>query len=272
MKSEYLRRGQKDGRLVAETRPAWVEEEAIRRATFLAERTGCPLYIVHMSSKPGVQAVYEARNRYLPVFGETCPQYLFFTNEDVTGRDDGLRYVNFPPLKGREDREGLWTGLAKGTMSTIGTDDATYPSDEREKIGRTLESLQAGFSGVEVRIPLLYSEGVAKGKFSVNRLVEITSANAAKIFGLYPRKGAVAVGSDADIVVIDPNCKRTIHVGDLHGWQDYTVYEDWEVQGFPVVTISRGKVVSENGRYVGDEGHGVFIPRSGGGAFFTGIH
>jgi len=272
MKNEYIRRGRNDGRLVAETRPAWVEEEAICRATFLSERTGCPLYIVHMSSQRGVQAVYEARNRYLPVFGETCPQYLFFTNEDVTQRDDGLRYVNFPPLKGKEDREGLWKGIVKGTMSTIGTDDATYPSEGREKIGRTLDSLQAGFSGVEVRIPLLYSEGVAKGKFSINRLVEITSANAAKIFGLYPRKGVVAVGSDADIVVIDPNFKRTIRLENLHGWQDYTVYEGWDLQGFPVVTISRGNVVSENGQYVGKQGHGIFIPRSSGGVFSTGIH
>jgi len=180
--------------------------------------------------------------------------------------------VNFPPLKGKEDRDGLWNGVVKGTMSTIGTDDATYPSEGREKIGRTLDSLQAGFSGVEVRIPLLYSEGVGKGKFSMNRLVEITSANAAKIFGLYPRKGSVAVGSDADIVVIDPNFKRTIRLENLHGWQDYTVYEGWNLQGFPVVTISRGKVVAENGQYVGTEDHGIFIPRSGGGALSTGIY
>jgi dihydropyrimidinase len=112
---------------------------------------------------------------------------------------------------------------------------------------------------------------VAKGKFSINRLVEITSSNAAKIFGLYPRKGVLAVGSDADIVVIDPNFKRTIQLENLHGWQDYTVYEGWEVQGFPVITISRGKVVSENGKYVGNDGHGVIIPRSGGGALSTGI-
>jgi dihydropyrimidinase len=113
---------------------------------------------------------------------------------------------------------------------------------------------------------------VAKGKFSINRLVEITSVNAAKIFGLYPRKGSVAVGSDADITVIDPGAKRTIRLENLHGWQDYTVYEGWSLEGFPIVTISRGKVVSENGQYVGTEGHGIFIPRAGGGALSAGIH
>jgi dihydropyrimidinase len=272
MKNEYIRRGQNDGRFVAETRPSWVEEEAINRASFLSQRTGCPLYIVHMSSQRGVNAVYQARNSYLPVYGETCPQYLFFTNEDVATRDDGLRYVNFPPLKGREDREGLWNGLVKGTMSTIGTDDATYPSEDREKIGRTLDSLQAGFSGVEVRVPLLYSEGVAKGKFSINRLVEITSANAAKIFGLYPRKGVIAPGSDADIVVIDPNAQRTIRLSNLHGWQDYTVYDGWDLRGVLTATVSRGKIVAEKGEYVGKQGHGIFIPRAGGGALAPGIH
>ena len=272
IKNEYIRRGRNEGRLVAETRPSWVEEEAIRRAAFLSERTGCPLYVVHMSSHLGVRAVYEGRTGRVPIFGETCPQYLFFTNDDVAGREDGLRYVNFPPLKGPEDREALWLGLRDGTMSTVGTDDATCPAEEREKLGRTLDRLQAGFSGVETRLALLYSEGVVKGRFSINRFVEITSSNAAKLFGLYPRKGVVAVGSDADLVVIDPNATRTIRLEDLHGWQDYTVYEGWELRGFPVFTISRGKIVSENGRFVGQQGHGIFLPGSAGGAFQAGIH
>jgi dihydropyrimidinase len=272
LKSEYVRRGQNDGRLIAETRPPWVEAEAVRRATTLAQRAGCPLYIVHLSSKEGVQAVYEARNANIPIYGETCPQYLFFTKDDVMNRPDGLRYVNFPPLKTAEDRERLWKDLAAGNLSTVGTDDATYPSADREKLGNTLEQLQAGFSGVEVRLPLLYSEGVAKGKFSINRLVEISSTNAAKIFGLYPRKGAIAVGSDADIVVLDPKAKRTITLSELHGWTDYTVYEGWELQGFPVLTVSRGRVVSEEGRFVGQKGHGQFIPREAGSAFRADIH
>ncbi len=269
---EYIRRGQNDGRLVAETRPPWAEEEAIRRATFLATRAGCALYVVHMSSKDGARAVLEARDSNLPVFGETCPQYLFFTKDDVMNRPDGLRYVNFPPLKSKDDQSDLWNGLVRGTLSTVGTDDATYPTADREKLGNTLDQLQAGFSGVEVRLPLLYSEGVAKGKFSINRLVEITSANAAKIFGLYPRKGVLAVGSDADIVVIDPNAKRKITLKDLHGWTDYTVYEGWELQGGPTLTVSRGRVVAEGGQFVGTKGHGRFVPRAGGGGLRSDIH
>lgn len=267
LKQEYIRRGQNTGRLVADTRPGWVEGEAIRRAAFLAEKTRCPLYVVHMSSLEGVQAVYEARNNNLTVIGETCPQYLFFTNSDVTDREDGLRYINFPPLKQIEDRDSLWKALVNTTLSTIGTDDATTPTNEREKMGNTLDNLQAGFSGVEVRLPLLYSEGVAKGRLTMNRLVEITSLNAAKIFGLYPQKGVIAVGSDADIVMIDPNIDKTIHLSDLHGWQDYTVYEGWQLHGSLALVLSRGKVVAENGQFVGNVGHGQFVARKPGGAY-----
>ncbi len=234
------------------------EDVSFRRALRVAEWTGAAAYFVHVSAKEGVTAIREARGRDLPIYGETLHNYVSFTAEDYKA-PDGMKYHTYPSLKSEEDRLALWDGLIKGGISSMATDE--YCTDFATKVsGRSILDIVGGHNGAETRVGITYSEGVGKRGMSLERFVDVTSANAARIMGYYPRKGAIAPGSDADIVLIDPGIRKTLSMNDLHVG-DYSIWEGWEISGWPVTTILRGKVVVDDGRFVGSLGDGQFIPR-----------
>ncbi len=255
-------------KLTAEERTEWynihevhnnmVEDVSYRRVLRLAKWTGAAVYFVHVSAKEGLNAIREARGDGLPIYGETLHNYVSFNSDDYK-KPDGMKYHTYPSLKSEEDRLALWDGLMKGGIHTMATDEVCTNYSLKTK-GRTLFDLAGGHNGAETRVGITYSEGVSKRGMSLQRFVDITSANAAKIMGYYPRKGAIATGSDADIVLIDPTVHKTLSMNDFH-ITDYSIWEGWEINGWPVTTILRGNVVVENDQFFGNLGDGQFIPR-----------
>jgi dihydropyrimidinase len=261
---KYVRDGKTHGAHIAETRGPIVEEAAIRRAMLLAEHTGSPLYVLHMAAGSGVLALAEGRGRGLPFYGETLTPYLSFTAEklwDDEGR--GLLWNNYPVLKQREDQDVLWAAVADDRLCTVASDHfALTAADKYEKMGTTVESLMAGWPNVELRLPVTYHLGVAEGRISLRRFVELVASNPAKLMGLYPRKGTVAVGSDADLVVLDPDRRWTVRGENLAMSSDYTPWEGWELQGKVTTTLLRGSVIVEDGTFVGSASQGLFLERA----------
>ncbi len=246
------------------TRPARAEAEATHRAIALAEMAGVPIYIVHLSAAEALEMVTEARDRGLPAYAETCPQYLFlsYDNYEEPGFD-GAKYVMSPPLRPKETQDRLWRGLASNDLQAISTDHCPFCMKEQKELGRDdFSKIPNGAPGIETRMSLVYDGGVRTGKISWNRFVELTSTSPAKIFGLFPRKGTIAPGSDADVVVFDPNRKQTLSAKTLHMKVDYNPYEGREVTGVSETVLSRGKVIVENGKFVGRAGAGSFLKRS----------
>ena len=234
------------------------EDVSFRRVLRVAEWSEAPVYFVHVSAREGVNAIREARGRNLPVYGETLHNYVSFTSEDYK-KPDGVKYHTYPSLKSNEDREALWDGVINGGINSMATDE--HCTDLAMKLaGRTIFDATGGHNGAETRVGITFSEGVSKRGMSLQRFVEVTSANAARIMGYYPRKGALAPGSDADIVLIDPNLRKTLSMDDLH-IGDYSIWEGWDIVGWPVTTIMRGKVVVDNGQFSGVLGDGQLIPR-----------
>jgi len=244
----------------AQSRPPAAEAEAISRVTRLAQSAGARLYIVHLSSRAGKFEVEEARRRGTRVFAETCPHYLVLTDQ-VYERDDGRNFVMSPPLKGAEDCAALWDGLKSGgVIETVGSDHCPFTSAEKDWGEDDFTKIPNGVPGTEAIIPLLYSEGVGKGRISIFDMVRVTSAGPARRFGL-PSKGSVAVGSDADLVVIDPRKRVRLTADAMHSKIDYSIYDHITTEGYPILTISRGEVVMEDGEFVGRRGRGRFVPR-----------
>ncbi len=235
------------------------EDITFRKTVRMAQRTGAAVYFVHVTAREGVEAIVRGRTEGLPIYGEVLHHFLCFTCEDYRGPEGNLYHTN-PGLKFTEDREALWQGFTGGAISTVATDE--YTTHKATKLaGKTIETIQGGHNGIETRLIIAYSEGVAKGRISLQRFVELTSSNAARILGMYPRKGAIAVGSEADIVLIDPNVRKAIALSDLHADSDYSIWEGREVQGWPVTTILRGKVVVEDGKLLGSPQYGQFVKR-----------
>ena len=234
------------------------EDVSFRRVIRLAKRQGVPIYFVHVSAKEGVKAIGEARALGMPVYGETLHNYACF-NADSYREPDGMKFHTYPSLKFEEDRQALWAGLLDGTLSAVATDLVSTTWEEKIKY-KTVADVTGGHNGIETRVGIAYTEGVAKQGMSLERFVDITSANAAKIFGLYPRKGALAAGSDADITIIDPSVHKRLSLDDLH-LQDYSIWEGWEIRGWPAITILRGKVMVEDGKLLSSPGYGQLIPR-----------
>lgn len=262
--AKYLREGKTHGGYIAETRNSLVEEAAIRRALLLAERAGSSLYILHMAAGAGVRALADARARGLPFYGETLVTYLSATAEDLWAGPDnrGLLWANFPAIKQREDQETLWAAIADGRLQVVSSDHMAYTkSDKFEKRGTTVDTIGGGQAAVELRVPVLYSEGVARGRISLNRFVQLIATEPARLMGLYPRKGAIEPGSDADVVLFDPEKKWTVRHEDLHMISDYSCWEGWELQGQVVTTILRGAVLVRDRAFVGSKTSGEFIPR-----------
>jgi dihydropyrimidinase len=246
------------------TRPARAEAEATHRAIALAEMAGVPIYIVHLSAAEALEMVMQARDRGLPAYAETCPQYLFlsYDNYEEPGFD-GAKYVMSPPLRGKETQDRLWRGLASNDLQAVSTDHCPFCMKEQKELGRDdFSKIPNGAPGIETRMSLVFDGGVRTGKIGLNRFVELTSTSPAKIFGLFPRKGTIAPGSDADLVVFDPNRKQTLSAKTLHMKVDYNPYEGREVTGVSETVLSRGKVVVENGKFVGRAGAGSFLKRN----------
>lgn len=250
----------------APTRPVSTEVEAASRVAYLAEELGAPVLIVHISAGPVVEEVAKAKARGALVYGETMPHFLCLDNSvyDQEGYE-GMKAVITPPLRPKEHQKTLWDGLRSGLLSTVGSDHCAFPYKDKIRLyetrGKTIPMIPHGAPGIETRVPLLFSEGVSKGRISLTRFVEIMATNPAKLVGLYPRKGTLAVGSDADIMILDPEKEFTIRQDTLHSKTDYTPYEGWKVKGYPITTISRGTVLVQDGEVVVEAGHGQFLKR-----------
>jgi dihydropyrimidinase len=261
---QALAEGKKAPKYHALTRPTTAEAEATARAIALAEMAGAPVYIVHLSCNDALEKVREARDRGLPVYAETCPQYLYLSIENFDVPDfEGAKYVFTPPLREKWHQEKLWNGLKRDHLQVVSTDHCPFCFKEQKELGRgDFTKIPNGGPGVEHRMSLIYSGGVAAGRFSVNRFVELVSTTPAKLFGLYPRKGTIAVGSDADLVIFDPNRKHTISAKTHHMRVDYSMFEGIEVTGMPSTVLSRGRVVVDEDKFLGRVGAGEFVKRS----------
>ena len=244
---------------LADARPDLCEQTAIAQVGRLSRETGCRTHIVHVSSKLGMQAVRGARADGAPVTAETCPQYLLLTR-DVYEREDGHLFAASPALRTDEDRSALWTALRNRDLDLVATDHCPFTREQKAWKG-SFSDLPYGLPGVETLLPLLYSEGVAKGILSVNDLPRLLSEGPAKVYGLYPQKGALEPGSDADLVIFDPNATWRISAGGLHMNTDFSPYEEREVTGREEMCLLRGRPVVRNGEPVGGDGQGRFLAR-----------
>ena len=250
------------------SRPIPVEREATHRAISLAELIDVPIVIVHVSNREAMEEIRRAQTRGLKIHGETCPQYLVLTEEDMQGLNmEGAKYVCSPPPRDVASQKACWEGLQQKVFSVFSSDHCPFRYDDPQgKLvarGRTsFRWVPNGIPGVATRLPILFSEGVVKGRIDLNSFVAFSATNHAKIYGLYPRKGTIAVGSDADIALWDPKRKVTIRHELVHDGSDYTPYEGLEVTGWPVLTMVRGKVVVDNGTLVGGKDHGTYLPRA----------
>ena len=239
-----------------------LEGEATNRVIRLAEAAKVPVYIVHLSAREALKAVRMARDEGLPAFAETCPQYLFLSLEDMRGGFNGAKFVCSPPLRSEDHQPELWKGLVKDDLQVVSTDHCPFDFHGQKDLGRgDFRKVPNGLPGVEDRMDLLHDGGVVAGKITMERWVSITSTAPAKLFGMYPRKGAVMVGSDADLVIYDPNRHRVISAATHHMDVDYSCYEGRTVQGASDIVMSRGSVVVRNGEFTGRKGHGRFLKR-----------
>jgi dihydropyrimidinase len=263
--AQALARGDTAPKYHGTTRPWETEEEATHRAIMLARLTGAPLYIVHMSAKQAVATVAAARDEGWNVFGETCPQYLYLSLEEHLAAPgfEGAKYVCSTPLRARAEghQDELWRSLRTNDLSVVSTDHCPFCYKEQKELGRNdFSAIPNGIGGVEHRMDLIY-QGVVDNRISLSRWVELCSTTPARMFGLYPRKGVIAPGSDADIVIYDPNGTTTLGVDTHHMNMDYSAYEGTVVQGKVDTVLSRGSVVIRDGAYTGTKGHGRYLTR-----------
>lgn len=262
------RAGRTAPRYHATSRPVPVEREATHRAISLAELIDVPVMIVHVSNGEAMEEIRRAQSRGLKVYGETCPQYLVLTEKDLEGLNmEGAKYVCSPPPRDAASQRACWQGLQQGVFSVFSSDHCPFRYDDPQgKLapkGRTsFRWVPNGIPGVETRLPILFSEGVVKGRITLNRFVALSATNHARMYGLYPKKGTIAVGSDADLAIWDPQRKVTITQSLMHGGSDYTPYEGIAVTGWPVSTMVRGRFVVRDGALVGKEGAGAYVPRA----------
>jgi dihydropyrimidinase len=260
----YLAEGRTDPVNHGLTRPSSMEGEATHRAIRLAELAGVAVYIVHLSSADALNAVREARDVGISALAETCPQYLFLSLDDLARPDyEGAKYVCSPPLRPQRHQAELWTGLRSDDLQLVATDHCPFHFKDQKQAGRgNFAKIPNGLPGVEDRYTLLYDGGVRAGQITLNRFVELVATAPAKLFGLYPRKGTIAPGSDADIVVFDPDTERVLSASTHHMNVDYSCYEGRSVHGLPEVVLQRGNVLVDHGKFLGQPGQGRFLSRS----------
>jgi len=256
--SKFQRENKLDVLYHPDIRPSKAEQKAVKEICEVAHKTNVSLYIVHLSSKAGYKVIKEYKNlKDFNFYVETTPHYLLLTRELLEGPKARL-YLMTPPLREREDNEALWEGVQKGFIDVIATDHCAY-NEEQKSQGENSLDIFPGIPGVETLLPLTYTYGVNKGLISVNRLVELLSTNPAKIFKLYPQKGTIALNSDADLVIFDPNLKDVLNSSNTHSKAGYTPFEGFEVEGAPITTILRGKVIVKDRKFVGEKGFGRFV-------------
>jgi len=252
------------------TRPTLAEAEAVHRAIAMAEMAGVPVYIVHLSSEDALNQVREARDRGLPAFAETCPQYLLLSIEDVQDKGwEGAKYVFTPPLREKKNQPKLWEGLRKDNLQVVSTDHCPFCFEDQKALGKDdFTKIPNGGPGIENRLQLLHHHGVGLGNLTLNRFVELVSTAPARIFGMYPKKGVLAVGSDADIVLWDPIAEHTISAATHHMRVDYSMFEGFHVRGNARDVYSRGELIVSQGRFIGTAGRGQYLRREArGGAW-----
>jgi dihydropyrimidinase len=265
---EALRKGQTAPKYHALTRPTRAEGEATGRAIALAEMADVPIYIVHLSCSDALEKIKQARDMGLPAYAETCPQYLFLSYEDYERPGfEGAGYVMSPPLREKWNQVALWKGLAKNDLQVVSTDHCPFCMNEppQKQLGKDdFSKIPNGAPGIETRLMLLWDGGVRTGRIDAHKFVEITSTNPARMFGLWPRKGTVAVGSDGDLVIWDPDKEVTLSARTLHMRVDYNPYEGRVIKGAPAVVLSRGDVIVDHGQFKGGKGRGQFVKRQSG--------
>ncbi len=264
LKQKHKSEGKTSAVWHAKSRPNLAEAEAVQRVLKLARMAGdAPVYIVHLSCKESLEAVREARRQgQKQIFVETCPQYLLLTEECYT-REDGLKYIMSPPLRTKEDCDALWKGLAKGEIQAVATDHCPFHYAKEKQMGKDdFTACPNGAPGVEERLILLYSEGVAKGRLTMHRLVETLCTSPSRIYGLYPQKGALLPGADADLVILNPDASGVLTHSQMHGAVDYTAYEGMKIQGEIRLVMQRGNVIAKDGRFTREKGAGRFIHRT----------
>jgi dihydropyrimidinase len=252
------------------TRPPRAEAEAVHRAIAMAEIAGAPVYIVHLSSEDALNEVREARDRGVPAFAETCPQYLLLSIEELERPNfEGAKYVFTPPLRTKDHLPKLWDGLKHDHLQVVSTDHCPFCFADQKTLGKDdFTKIPNGGPGIENRLQLIYHHGVNAGKLSLNRFVELTSTTPARLFGMYPRKGEIAPGSDADLVLWDPNAVHTISAKTHHMRVDYSMFEGFQVKGDARTVLSRGEVIVDSGRFTGKPGRGNYLKRAArGGAW-----
>jgi len=252
------------------TRPTRAEAEAVHRAIAMAEMAGVPVYIVHLSSEDALNQVREARDRGLPAFAETCPQYLLLSIEDVQDKGwEGAKYVFTPPLREKKNQPKLWEGLRKDNLQVVSTDHCPFCFEDQKALGKDdFTKIPNGGPGIENRLQLLHHHGVGLGNLTLNRFVELVSTAPARIFGMYPQKGVLAVGSDADIVLWDPIAEHTISAATHHMRVDYSMFEGFHVRGNARDVYSRGELIVSGGNFIGTPGRGQYLRREArGGAW-----
>ena len=244
------------------SRPEFAERAAVERAVAICEATGSPIYIVHLSSGAALESARRGQARGLPVFVETRPLYLYLTGKVLT-EPDGGKYIGSPPLREAADVEIMWRAAADGSVHTLGSDHAPWSLEAKTDSSQTVVTARQGVADLETMLPMLFSEGVRTGRISLSRFVSLISTTPARLFGLFPRKGTIAVGSDADLVVLDPGRHRVIDGAAMQSRAGYSAYDGWDVYGWPRFTISRGDVVLADGEVIAPPGRGQWLRREG---------
>ena len=258
--TSLFERGLADFRHFGESRPDAAEEAAVAQLIAFAEVSNTPIYVVHLSSRRALTACSAARARGVPVYVETRPLYLYLT-EELLQREDGAKYIGQPPLRRQDDVDALWAGLRFGTVDTVATDHAPWTLEQKLEAGTSLERLRPGVADLETVRPMLFSEGVLTGRISLARFVELTATNPARLFGLYPRKGTIAPGSDADLVIWDPDETRVVDGSRGESRAGYSPYDGTSVRGWPRDVLSRGELVVSGGKVTGRSGRGLLPAR-----------
>ena len=262
LQKQCLAKGQVDPIYHAVSRPPTVEDECTNRAIYLAETAGAPIFIVHVTSKGAMEAVRNANNRGVPVYGETCTHYLVLDTENLAKPGfEGAKYVCSPALRSKEHREAIWEAVKKGWLKAVSSDHCGFDWAVQKHIGKgDFTSIPNGAPGLQDRLQVLWTEGVAKGRISRQRFVDLWATSPAKINGIFPQKGTLAIGSDADIVLFDPSERGVLSNANSYHQTDYNSYEGMEFTGAPKKVYLRGKLVFENGKFLGNEGQGRFVP------------
>ncbi|RPI78812.1 MAG: dihydropyrimidinase [Desulfobacteraceae bacterium] len=265
LQKQFLAEGKTGAIWHARSRPDYCEAEAVERVLGLAEAAGgVPVYIVHLSTALGLEKIRQARARGQVVYAETCPQYLLLDESCYEEPDSaGLKYVMSPPLRNTADQEALWQALRGNEIDVVATDHCAFDFSLKKSRGQTdFSRCPGGIAGLETRVPLLFSEGVIKKRLSLERFVDAVATRPAKIMGLYPRKGDLCPGADADVVILDPRKQVFIRHSELHDAVDYTPFEGFKVQGWPILTMVRGQVLVKDNIFMGEKGFGRFLPRA----------